>query len=274
MRAVTGAIDAAGQRHGPATGDVRIVSLVPNLTEMLCTLGLADQVVGRTGFCIHPTDVVRGIPKVGGTKDVDLDKVRALAPTHLVVNVDENEKPTVDALRAFVPHVLVTHPIEVADNAGLLRLFGAVFDRGAQAEAWCDRLEAELAANRAAAFAPQRVLYLIWKRPWMTVGPDTFIARMLRTVGLHAVAPDTGARYPEVDFQRFGPERFDRVLLSTEPYRFGPRHVAALRADPALGGRPVTLIDGEMTSWYGVRAIQGLAWLRAFRRTLDAECAT
>ena len=76
-----------------------------------------------------------------------------------------------------------------------------------------------------------------------------------------------------MDFQRFGPERFDRVLLSTEPYRFGPRHVAALRADPALGGRPVTLIDGEMTSWYGVRAIQGLAWLRAFRRTLDAECA-
>ena len=87
MRAVTGAIDAAGQWHGPATGDVRIVSLVPSLTEMLCALGLADQVVGRTGFCIHPADVVRGIPKVGGTKDVDLDKVRALAPTHLVVNV-------------------------------------------------------------------------------------------------------------------------------------------------------------------------------------------
>ncbi len=267
-------VDAAGQMHVPATGEVRIVSLVPSLTEMLCALDLSDRIVGRTGFCIHPADVVRTIPKVGGTKDVDLDKVRALAPTHLVVNIDENEKPTVDALRAVVPNVLVTHPIEVADNAVLLRLFGAVFGRAQQAESWCARLAAELDANRAAAFAPARVLYLIWKRPWMTVSDDTFIARMLRTVGLHAVAPVSDARYPEVDFARFGPDRFDLVLLSTEPYRFGERHVAALRDDPATGGRPVKLIDGEMTSWYGVRAVHGLGWLRAFRQALDSELGT
>ncbi len=271
MNATDLLVDAAGQRHAPASGEVRIVSLVPSLTEMLCALDLTGQLVGRTGFCIHPEPIVRGIAKVGGTKDVDVDKVRALAPTHLVVNIDENEKPVVDALREFVPHVLVTHPVEVADNLGLLRFFGAVFGREAQAAAWCRRLDAELAANRAAGFAPLRALYLIWKRPWMTVGADTFIAKMLQTVGLQAVAPEGGGRYPQVEFERFGADRFDLVLLSTEPYRFDQRHVEALRADPLLGGRPVRLVDGEMTSWYGVRAVEGLSWLRSFRREFDRE---
>ncbi|MBS1216709.1 MAG: periplasmic binding protein, partial [Proteobacteria bacterium] len=100
--------DAAGTLHTPATGNVRIVSLVPSITELVVDLGLGRELVGRTGFCVHPRDAVRRIPKVGGTKDVDLDKLRALAPTHVVVNVDENRKETADALREFVPHVIVT----------------------------------------------------------------------------------------------------------------------------------------------------------------------
>ena len=105
-------IDALGVEHRPLakTETPRIVSLVPSLTELLCELGLADALVGRTGFCIHPADTVRGIAKVGGTKDVNIEKIRRLAPTHLVVNIDENEKPTVDALAAFVPVVIVIAP--------------------------------------------------------------------------------------------------------------------------------------------------------------------
>jgi len=262
-------VDALGQPHPPADGEVRIVCLVPSLTELLCDLGLAGSLVGRTGFCIHPRALVRGIPKVGGTKDVDPDKVRALRPTHLVVNVDENEKPAVDALRPFVPHVIVTHPIGVEDNLGLYRLLGRVFRREAQAGALARQLEAELDALRAQAFAPVRVLYLIWRDPWMTVSANTYIARMLAQVGLVAVAPSAPERYPHVDFARFGADRFDAVLLSSEPYRFGERHRQALADDPALAGRPVRLIDGEMTSWYGSRAIQGLRYLREFRRTLE-----
>src|SRR4051812_32416520 len=100
-------IDALGTAH-QADPTARIVSLVPSITELLCELGLAGQLVGRTGFCIHPADVVRAVPKVGGTKDVNLDKIRKLAPTHLVVNIDENEKPTVEALAEFIPHIVVT----------------------------------------------------------------------------------------------------------------------------------------------------------------------
>jgi ABC-type hemin transport system substrate-binding protein len=83
---------------------------VPSVTELLCDLGLASQIVGRTGFCIHPREIVRSIPKVGGTKDVNVDRIRELAPTHLVVNIDENRKETVEELARFVPSVVVTHP--------------------------------------------------------------------------------------------------------------------------------------------------------------------
>src|SRR5687768_741693 len=100
--------DAAGTLHEPARATPRIVSLVPSLTELLCDLNLAAALVGRTGFCIHPREAVRAIPKLGGTKSVRLDRLRALRPTHVVVNIDENEKPAVDEIARFVPHVIVT----------------------------------------------------------------------------------------------------------------------------------------------------------------------
>lgn len=261
--------DAIGQPHQPVAGTPRIVSLVPSLTELVCALGLADRLVGRTGFCIHPRSVVRSIPKVGGTKDVDLERVRALAPSHLLVNIDENERPTVDALRPHVGAVVVTHPIEVEDNLALYRLFGGLFDRLPAAQALGARLQAALDTLRAERFAPLRVLYLIWRDPWMTVGPQTYIARMLAQSGLQAVAPAVPERYPVVDPDRFTPDAYDLVLLSSEPYRFTDKHCEALRADPQFGGRPVFLIDGEMTSWYGSRAVEGLDYLRAFRQRID-----
>src|SRR5437868_7129461 len=103
-------IDAGGREHRPVSKDAppRIVSLVPSITELLCDLGLAQWLVGRTGFCVHPAQTVRSIAKVGGTKSVNIEKIRALAPTHLIVNIDENEKPTVELLAQCIPHVVVT----------------------------------------------------------------------------------------------------------------------------------------------------------------------
>jgi ABC-type hemin transport system substrate-binding protein len=114
--------DAAGTVHQPAGEDPRIVCLVPSITELLCDLGLSEQLVGRTGFCIHPREIVRTIPKVGGTKDVKLDRVRRLAPTHAVVNIEENRRETAEALAGFVPHIIVTHPRSPRDNLDLYRL--------------------------------------------------------------------------------------------------------------------------------------------------------
>jgi ABC-type Fe3+-hydroxamate transport system substrate-binding protein len=252
-------IDALGHPHHPDP-DARIVSLVPSITEMLCEFGLAGQLVGRTGFCIHPRDVVRDIAKVGGTKDVNLERIRALAPSHVVVNIDENEKPMADLLAQFVPHVIVTHPQRPEDNLALARLLGGVFCVDEAARRWSDAFSAALAALRAAPKGPpQRVLYCIWQDPWMTVSHETYIAAMLAEIGWSV--PSLGAgRYPRFEWRDALVAEIDQVLLSTEPYRFTAAHADALEKQV---GKPVQLVDGEMMSWYGSRALAGLAYLRA-----------
>lgn len=243
----------------------RIVSLVPSLTELVCALGLAEQLVGRTGFCVHPKELVRRIPKVGGTKDVKLDKVRALAPTHVVLNVDENRKETADELARFVPNLVVTHPLGPLDNLELYRHFGRVFGREREAEALCSRFQAAYDEAAAGRFPERRVLYLIWKDPWMTVSRDTYISRTLALFGLHTVPESTAERYPEL--ADLCTEAAELILLPTEPYRFGERHRAEIAGRT---GKPTLLVDGEMTSWYGPRAIAGFAYLREFAARIPA----
>jgi ABC-type Fe3+-hydroxamate transport system substrate-binding protein len=258
-------IDAAGRGHAPFAGTPRIVSLVPSLTELLCDLGLADHLVGRTGFCIHPRETVKRIPKIGGTKDVDIDKVRAAAPTHLVGNIDENRREQVDALARFVPHVIVTHPNTPEDNLELFRLLGGIFQREAEAEqlAAAFRAAREELRRTTQSLPRQRVLYLIWKDPWMTVARDTYVSAMLAAAGWDTQPAKSTQRYPAIEAAAPWRADIDRVLLSTEPYRFAEKH---LTEAAACFGKPAQLIDGEMVSWYGSRAIAGLRYLAQLRQ--------
>ena len=260
--------DAAGTLHEPARGAVRIVCLVPSITELVCDLGLAPQLVGRTGFCIHPEATVRSIPKVGGTKAVDLEKVRALRPTHVILNIDENEKHTADKLAEFVPNLVVTHPLGPLDNLVLYRLIGGMFGRMAEAEKLCESFRSTYATLAAENDATRKVLYLIWKDPWMTVSRDTYISRMLSLAGLLTLPDASEVRYPVVELTQPWVAEAELVLLSTEPFMFREKHVTELGKLPALSNKQVRLIDGEMTSWYGSRAIEGLGYLRELRRSI------
>jgi ABC-type Fe3+-hydroxamate transport system substrate-binding protein len=264
-------LDAAGTRHAQAGSDARIVSLVPSITELVCDLGLTAQLVGRTGFCIHPRDKLRSIAKLGGTKDVDIKALRAQQPSHVILNIDENERTLAQALAGFVPHLVVTHPLGPRDNPPLYRLLGGIFGKQAQAESLCRRFDDALSSIDAQRddFAPERVLYLIWKDPWMTVARSTYISASLALVNWQTLPVAAEPRYPVITLGEEWLGCIDRVLLSSEPYRFGPAHCAALRKLPALAGKPVDLIDGEMTSWYGSRAITGLGYLARLRRTLE-----
>ena len=280
MTAMTIFTDALGHDHRAAGSDARIASLVPSLTELLFDLGLGAQMVARTGFCIHPEPAVRDVAKVGGTKDVNLDRLRALAPTHVVVNIDENRRETVDEIRTFVPNVIVTHPCAPEDNLALYRLLGGVFGRLPQADALAAALHEGLDALARASWPARRVLYAIWQDPWMTVSRDTYISRMLALVNWHTWpaaeampeacvdgdcsrpnAPDT--RYPSFRWSDALVRELDAVLLSTEPYRFTETHVDALERQAGL---PVRLVDGEMLSWYGSRAVAGVRYLGTLAR--------
>jgi ABC-type Fe3+-hydroxamate transport system substrate-binding protein len=270
MRAAS-AIDAAGVAHAPASPNARIVSLVPSITELLFALGLEQQLVGRTGFCVHPRERVREVTKVGGTKTVKLDAVRALEPTHAIVNIDENEAALVERLRAFVPNIIVTHPLTPRDNIALYTLLGAIFHRQDAAKHLADALEARLSALASEAWPPRRVLYVIWREPWMTVARDTYISAMLRLVNWQTWPDERGGptgstRYPSFDFDAPWLMNVERVLLASEPYRFTSAHREALITDARFAGKTVQLIDGEMVSWYGVRAIEGVDYLARLAR--------
>lgn len=261
-------VDAVGIRHQPVSGEARIVSVVPSITELLFDLGLGEQVVGRTGFCFHPKAKVRKVPKVGGTKDFDLEKIRALEPTHLIVNVDENPRERVEAAGQFVPHVIVTHPMGPLDNIALYRLLGAIFDRDREADELAKRFEAayQEAIDATCRLPHERVLYIIWKNPWMTISRDTYIARTLAAIGWDQIEIDSAARYPEIEIESLLND-VDRVLLSSEPYAFRPRDVSEVEAMTGRSDVPVvSLIDAEMTSWYGSRAIAGMRYLAHTRR--------
>ena len=256
--------DALGVSHSaidPAQ-PLRIVSLVPSITELLCDLGLQEALVGRTGFCIHPAESVRSIAKVGGTKDINIGKIIALAPTHLIVNIDENPKPAVESLAPYIPHVIVTHPVAPLDNLGLYRLLGGIFQRNEQAEVLCADFQAALSSCRVG--PAQRVLYCIWQDPWMTVARDTYIARMLAQIGWQQWLSPDPARYPVFEWKPELLAQIDLILLSSEPYRFTAADVHALTHRTQ---RPVRLLDGEMVSWYGSRAIAGLRYLQQLRQS-------
>ncbi len=262
-------VDAAGTVHAPAGAGARIVCLVPSITELLCDLGMAEQLVGRTGFCVHPWDTVRTIPKLGGTKDVELERIRELDPTHAIVNVDENRFETAQALAGFVPNIVVTHPQAPGDNLDLYRLLGGIFGREAQAAGLCNAFEHAYAAALSGPPRPMReVLYLIWREPWMTVAPETYISKTLALFNWHTRPGGAAARAPEIEIAAFA-GKVDRVLLSSEPYHFHERHIAEVAA--AMPGAEVSLIDGEMTSWYGSRAIAGLRYLDHYTRATGAR---
>lgn len=257
---------------------LRIVSLVPSLTELLFELGLGQHVVGRTGFCVHPANAVRAVQKVGGTKSVDVDAVLALSPTHLIVNVDENERPTVERLARDVPEVVVTHPLKLADNLALYESFGERFGREHEARRLAQRFN-NARQSLAAMQWPQRdAVYLIWKDPWMTVAPETYIADMLAQVGLRALAPESERRYPQIDWAQWPAWDSARlshgdspavVLFSSEPYRFSAQHAQAFAQQQGIDPQRCLLVDGEMLSWYGPRAIEGLHYLGVLRARME-----
>lgn len=295
-----GLLDAVGTHHLPAAQDARIACLVPSITELLFALDLGTHVVARTGFCVHPRVGTKRVPKVGGTKDFDLDRLRAAAPTHLIVNVDENPRMRVEAAAKFIPHVIVTHPMGPLDNPPLYRLLGGIFGREREAEALASSFEAAYceAVEATAGLATERVLYLIWKDPWMTISRDTYIARTLEAVGWEPIAIESADRYPAIELEKLVSE-VDRVLLSSEPYAFTHRDVQAVErliASQTTSHQPratevfsratrhqppatefvlpvahhqppatVSLIDAQMTSWYGSRAIEGMRYLADLR---------
>jgi ABC-type Fe3+-hydroxamate transport system substrate-binding protein len=254
--------DARGRTVALGAPPRRVVSLVPSQTELLADLGLGDAVVGLTRFCVHPAGWKAEKTIVGGTKNMDVERVRALRPDLILANLEENTREDVEALDAFAP-VFVT---DVADVDGALRMIrdvGALVGRSERAEALAAEIERGFAGL--AARPPIRAAYLIWRDPWMTVGGDTFVHDVLRRASFENVF-GARTRYPEVTAEELAAAEPEVVLLSSEPFPFRERHVAEV--ERAVPGVPVRLVDGELFSWYGSRMRLMPPYVAGLRATL------
>jgi ABC-type Fe3+-hydroxamate transport system substrate-binding protein len=258
-------VDASGVALALPTVPRRIVSLIPSTTELLCALGLADALVGVTVYCVEPRDVVRGKTRVGGEKNLNLGTIRALAPDLVVANIEENRREDVDALRAEGIPVWVTYPRTVADGLAMIRDLGEVTGAPERARALLDVLEPlyERARRRAAATRAVRVFYPIWRRPWMTIGADTYVHDLLATCGGANVFGDR-TRYPTVTLDEMAACEPDVILLPDEPFRFRRAHLTdfdAYPTVPAVRERRIHLVDGKPFSWHGPRLAEALTKL-------------
>ncbi len=224
----------------------RIISLVPSQTELLNDLGLDDEVIGITKFCIHPAKWKETKPKIGGTKKFDFDLIKQLRPDLIIGNKEENYLAGIQALQHSYP-VWMSDVNNLKDAEAMIRSIGELTDKLNQS----NKLIADIQSNfkRLAPKKPQRVLYLIWRNPWMAAGQSTFIHSMIETIGW--VNCVTTNRYPELtreEIQKLNPEV---VLLSSEPFPFNAIHVNEIKQ--LVPRANVILVDGEYFALYGSR---------------------
>lgn len=240
----------------------RIVSLVPSQTELLHDLGLENEVAGITKFCIHPDSWFRAKSRIGGTKQLDLEKIAALEPDLIIGNKEENEREQIELLMEKYP-VWMSDICSSEDALGMIRGIGLLTGKEKEAGALADEiarrfadLETELEGTK-----PQRVAYFIWKNPWMVAAGGTFIDEMLRRCKWENVFSSLPGRYPEVTLSELAEAAPEKVLLSSEPYPFREKHIAEIKA--VLPTAEVLTADGEMFSWYGSRLLQAPAYFRS-----------
>ncbi len=230
---------------------MRIVSLVPSLSELIIDLGLEKELVGRTKFCIHPADKIKSIPKIGGTKEVNISKVAGLKPDLIIANKEENTQKDVEALQDIAP-VFVSEISNFTEAIRSIEQIGQLTNRVEAARTISNRIISEYSKLSDLSKDRRSVCYLIWKNPFMTIGKDTFIHDMLEKCGFDNVYGNQ-ERYPTVDALDIKEKNPDYIFLSSEPFPFKDKHIQEFKK--MIPNSKVVLVDGEYFSWYGSRMV-------------------
>ncbi|MCF6407588.1 helical backbone metal receptor [Chitinophaga filiformis] len=258
--------DQLGREVSIAYPPRRIISLVPSQTELLYDLGLDEEVIGITKFCIHPEAWFRHKTRIGGTKQLHLEEILALQPDLVIANKEENTAEQVQFLMQHVP-VWVSDIQCLEDALDMIRSIGNItgkIERAAEIAGNIDLSFRQLATTLQAR-PPLHTAYFIWREPWMVAGGDTFIHTMLAYCRLENVFAGT-ARYPTIDLDQLK-SNCQLILLSSEPYPFKEKHIRELQ--DVLPGVRIELVDGEMFSWYGSRLEKAAVYLHEFRQKLE-----
>ena len=241
-------IDQLGREHTLSALPKRIVCLVPSLTELLAYFELDQEVVGITKFCIYPEDWFKDKERVGGTKTIDIEKIKSLNVDLIIGNKEENTKEDIEALMQIAP-VWMSDVNSIEDTYHLIASLSSIFNK--------EELGAQLIQNLQSYFqlhakegAGKSVLYFIWHNPGFVAGKNTYIDSYLAALGYRNCV--SVERYPDVN--TIGEINPDVVFLSSEPFPFQESHMSYYQS--LYPDAEIKLVDGERYSWYGVRTLR------------------
>jgi ABC-type Fe3+-hydroxamate transport system substrate-binding protein len=241
----------------------KIISLVPSQTELLFDLGLDEKVIGITKFCIHPKEKFKQTIKIGGTKTLDIEKIRALKPDLIIANKEENQQDQIEALAQEFP-VWISDINTLTDALEMIVQVGELTDTEAKAKEIAATIRTNFEALNSLS-KPLKVAYFIWKDPYMLAAKQTFIDDMLKYCGFENVLTET--RYPEITLETLQQLQPQVILLSTEPYPFKQKNIEELQT--YFPHAFITLVDGEMFSWYGSRLMLSAQYFEGLLKLLD-----
>ncbi len=241
----------------------RIISLVPSQTELLFDLGLEEEVIGITKFCIHPSQWFKLKKRIGGTKKIDIELVRNLNPDLIIANKEENTKEQIEQLFAIAP-VWISDINCLLGAYDMIEKIGAVTKRVETAKKINQEIQQSF-QHLSKLKMPKNVCYLIWQSPYMTVGGDTFINDVLQTCGLKNVSSNCN-RYPIITIDEITEANPEMIFLSSEPYPFKVKHIDTLQQQ--LPNTNIQLVDGEMFSWYGSRLLKSVNYFNTLLKEI------
>ena len=224
----------------------RIISLVPSQTELLFDLGLDEEIIGITKFCIHPKEKCELKTRVGGPKSVDFQLIDQLRPDVIIANKEENAKEEIEKLGEKYP-VWISDISTLEDALDMIKGIGELAGKSEEASDIISRISASIHRFDDLSI---RVAYFIWQEPYMVAGEDTFINEMLKKCGLTNVF-DSLPRYPAVTEEQVSEARPDVIFLCSEPYTFKEKHIGEFKEKFPFAR--IFIVDGEIFSWYGSR---------------------
>lgn len=245
----------------------KIISLVPSQTEFLFDIGLRERICGITRFCIHPEGEVKNVARIGGTKQFDIEKIKSIAPDLIIGNKEENYPEGIESLRRHFP-VWMSDIITLEDAMAMMRELSRITGKMTEGEKLVNEIMNRFHAYRRPANRDLTAAYFIWRKPYMVAASKTFIHTMLEWFGVKNVFTDL-SRYPEINAEELSHLRADFIFLSTEPYRFTPKHFDEFRSfSPAS---KICMVDGEMFSWYGSRLLLTPRYFAELQQMLNLQ---
>ena len=230
---------------------MRIVSVVPSLTELLFDLGLESQLVGITKFCIHPKEKTKKIKKIGGTKNLKIDTIIDLNPDIIIANKEENQKEDILELQKHFK-VIITEMYNLEDTYSAIKTIGKNTNTFVSANKLVQQIQDQFSNLIVPDFLiNKKIAYIIWNNPIMVAGQHTFINHLIEKIKAVNIISSPTSRYPEVEISELQKLNPDYIFLSSEPFPFKEKHLIEFKEN--FKHSKIILVDGEMFSWYGSR---------------------